>query len=84
MFYPAAGGPVVRLVPVAFFVLATGIVDPAGGRESVRGGAGQARDGVVALTLTQAFNSLATCAFPRFIGPLILVVAVLSAAERAL
>ena len=35
------------------------------------------------LTLTQAFNSLATWAFPTFIGPIILAVAGLSAAELA-
>ena len=46
MFYPAAGVRSYGVFLVAFFVLATGIVDPAGGGQSVRGGAGEARDGL--------------------------------------
>jgi MFS transporter, FHS family, L-fucose permease len=83
LFYPAAS---LRSYPVfllAFFVLATGIVVLQVAANPFVAVLGPARTASSRLTLTQAFNSLATFAFPRFIGPLILAAAGISAVELA-
>ena len=67
----------------ALFVLATGIVILQVAANPFVAVLGKPETASSRLTLTQAFNSLATWAFPTFIGPLILAVAGLSAAELA-
>jgi len=84
MFYPAAAIRSYGVFLFAFFVLATGIVVLQVAANPFVAVLGKPETASSRLTLTQAFNSLATFAFPRFIGPLILAVAGLSAAELAL
>jgi FHS family L-fucose permease-like MFS transporter len=84
MFYPAAAARSYGVFLFAFFVLATGIVILQVAANPFVAVLGKPETASSRLTLTQAFNSLATFAFPRFIGPLILAVAGLSAAELAL
>jgi FHS family L-fucose permease-like MFS transporter len=83
MFYPAAAVRSYGVFLTAFFVLATGIVVLQVAANPFVAVLGKPETASSRLTLTQAFNSLATWAFPRFIGPVILVVAGLSAAEIA-
>jgi FHS family L-fucose permease-like MFS transporter len=83
MFYPAAAVRSYGVFLTAFFVLATGIVILQVAANPFVAVLGKPETASSRLTLTQAFNSLATWAFPRFIGPVILVVAGLSAAEIA-
>src|SRR6188768_4039564 len=84
MFYPAAAIRSYGVFLFAFFVLATGIVVLQVAANPFVAVLGKPETASSRLTLTQAFNSLATFVFPRFIGPLILAVAGLSAAELAL
>ena len=84
MFYPAAAARSYGVFLFAFFVLATGIVILQVAANPFVAVLGKPETASSRLTLTQAFNSLATFVFPRFIGPLILAVAGLSAAELAL
>jgi FHS family L-fucose permease-like MFS transporter len=83
MFYPAASARSYALFLFAFFVLATGIVVLQVAANPFVAVLGKPETASSRLTLTQAFNSLATWAFPTFIGPIILAVAGLSAAELA-
>ena len=83
MFYPAASARSYGLFLTAFFVLATGIVILQVAANPFVAVLGRPETASSRLTLTQAFNSLATWAFPTFIGPVILAVAGLSAAELA-
>jgi FHS family L-fucose permease-like MFS transporter len=83
MFYPAASARSYALFLFAFFVLATGIVVLQVAANPFVAVLGRPETASSRLTLTQAFNSLATWAFPTFIGPIILAVAGLSAAELA-
>ncbi|MFL5306996.1 MAG: sugar MFS transporter, partial [Polyangia bacterium] len=83
MFYPAASARSYGLFLFAFFVLATGIVVLQVAANPFVAVLGKPETASSRLTLTQAFNSLATWAFPTFIGPIILAVAGLSAAELA-
>ena len=83
MFYPAAAARSYGLFLTAFFVLATGIVILQVAANPFVAVLGRPETASSRLTLTQAFNSLATWAFPTFIGPVILAVAGLSAAELA-
>jgi len=83
MFYPAASARSYALFLFAFFVLATGIVILQVAANPFVAVLGKPETASSRLTLTQAFNSLATWAFPTFIGPIILAVAGLSAAELA-
>jgi len=83
MFYPAAAARSYGLFLTAFFVLATGIVILQVAANPFVAVLGPPETASSRLTLTQAFNSLATWAFPTFIGPVILAVAGLSAAELA-
>jgi FHS family L-fucose permease-like MFS transporter len=83
MFYPAAAVRSYGVFLFAFFVLATGIVILQVAANPFVAVLGKPETASSRLTLTQAFNSLATWAFPTFIGPIILVVAGLSAAELA-
>jgi FHS family L-fucose permease-like MFS transporter len=83
MFYPAASARSYGLFLFAFFVLATGIVILQVAANPFVAVLGKPETASSRLTLTQAFNSLATWAFPTFIGPIILAVAGLSAAELA-
>jgi FHS family L-fucose permease-like MFS transporter len=81
MFYPAAAVRSYGVFLFAFFVLATGIVILQVAANPFVAVLGKPETASSRLTLTQAFNSLATWAFPTFIGPIILAVAGLSAAE---
>jgi FHS family L-fucose permease-like MFS transporter len=83
LFYPAAQVRVYGVFLGAFFVLATGIVILQVAANPFVAVLGRPETASSRLTLTQAFNSLATWAFPTFIGPIILAVAGLSAAELA-
>ena len=83
MFYPAAAVRSYGVFLFAFFVLATGIVILQVAANPFVAVLGKPETASSRLTLTQAFNSLATWAFPTFIGPLILAVAGLSVAELA-
>jgi len=83
MFYPAATAQSFWLFMPALFVLATGIVILQVAANPFVAVLGKPETASSRLTLTQAFNSLATWAFPTFIGPIILAVAGLSAAELA-
>jgi len=83
MFYPAASARSYALFLFAFFVLATGIVILQVAANPFVAVLGKPETASSRLTLTQAFNSLATWAFPTFIGPIILAVAGLSAVELA-
>jgi len=83
MFYPAASARSYALFLFAFFVLATGIVILQVAANPFVAVLGKPETASSRLTLTQAFNSLATWAFPTFIGPVILAVAGLSVAELA-
>jgi FHS family L-fucose permease-like MFS transporter len=83
MFYPAAAVRSYGVFLTAFFVLATGIVILQVAANPFVAVLGKPETASSRLTLTQAFNSLATWAFPTFIGPVILAVAGLSAAELA-
>jgi len=83
MFYPAAAVRSYGVFLFAFFVLATGIVVLQVAANPFVAVLGKPETASSRLTLTQAFNSLATWAFPTFIGPIILAVAGLSAAELA-
>ena len=83
MFYPAAAARSYGVFLFAFFVLATGIVVLQVAANPFVAVLGKAETASSRLTLTQAFNSLATFLFPMFIGPLILAVAGLSALELA-
>jgi FHS family L-fucose permease-like MFS transporter len=83
LFYPAAAIRSYGVFLGAFFVLATGIVILQVSANPFVAILGPPQTASSRLTLTQAFNSLATWAFPRFIGPLILSVAGLSVAELA-
>jgi FHS family L-fucose permease-like MFS transporter len=83
MFYPAAAVRSYGVFLFAFFVLATGIVILQVAANPFVAVLGKPETASSRLTLTQAFNSLATWAFPTFIGPIILAVAGLSAAELA-
>jgi len=83
MFYPAAAARSYGVFLFAFFVLATGIVVLQVAANPFVAVLGKPETASSRLTMTQAFNSLATWAFPTFIGPLILAVAGLSAAELA-
>lgn len=83
LFYPAAAVRIYGVFLGAFFVLATGIVILQVAANPFVAVLGRPETASSRLTLTQAFNSLATWAFPTFIGPIILAVAGLSAAELA-
>jgi MFS transporter, FHS family, L-fucose permease len=83
MFYPAAAVRSYGVFLFAFFVLATGIVILQVAANPFVAVLGKPETASSRLTLTQAFNSLATWAFPTFIGPIILAVAGLSVAELA-
>ncbi len=83
LFYPAAAVRSYGVFLGAFFVLATGIVILQVSANPYVAILGPPQTASSRLTLTQAFNSLATYLFPRFIGPLILAVAGLSAFEAA-
>jgi MFS transporter, FHS family, L-fucose permease len=83
LFYPAAAVRSYGVFLAAFFVLATGIVILQVSANPFVAILGPSQTASSRLTLTQAFNSLATWAFPNFIGPMILAVAGLSAAELA-
>jgi len=83
MFFPAAAVRSYGVFLFAFFVLATGIVILQVAANPFVAVLGKPETASSRLTLTQAFNSLATWAFPTFIGPIILVIAGLSAAELA-
>jgi FHS family L-fucose permease-like MFS transporter len=83
MFYPAAAVRSYGVFLFAFFVLATGIVILQVAANPFVAVLGPPQTASSRLTLTQAFNSAATFLFPRFIGPVILAVAGLSAAELA-
>ncbi len=83
LFYPAAAVRSYGVFLFAFFVLATGIVILQVSANPFVAILGSAQTASSRLTLTQAFNSLATWAFPNFLGPIILAVAGLSAAELA-
>jgi FHS family L-fucose permease-like MFS transporter len=83
MFYPAAAVRSYGVFLFAFFVLATGIVILQVAANPFVAVLGKPETASSRLTLTQAFNSLATWAFPTFIGPIVLAVAGLSAAELA-
>jgi MFS transporter, FHS family, L-fucose permease len=83
LFYPAASARLFDLFKAAVFVLATGIVILQVAANPFVAVLGRPETASSRLTLTQAFNSLATWAFPTFIGPIILAVAGLSAAELA-
>src|SRR6478609_9163277 len=83
MFYPAAAVRSYGVFLFAFFVLATGIVVLQVAANPFVAVLGKPETASSRLTLTQAFNSLATWAFPNFLGPVILAVAGLSAAELA-
>ena len=83
LFYPAAAVRSYGVFLGAFFVLATGIVILQVSANPFVAILGPAQTASSRLTLTQAFNSLATWAFPNFIGPMILAVAGLSAVELA-
>jgi FHS family L-fucose permease-like MFS transporter len=83
LFYPAATAREFWLFLPALFVLATGIVILQVAANPFVAVLGRPETASSRLTLTQAFNSLATWAFPTFIGPIILAVAGLSAAELA-
>jgi MFS transporter, FHS family, L-fucose permease len=83
LFYPAASARLYGLFLFALFVLATGIVILQVAANPFVAVLGRPETASSRLTLTQAFNSLATWAFPTFIGPIILAVAGLSAAELA-
>jgi FHS family L-fucose permease-like MFS transporter len=83
LFYPAAAMRVYGVFLGSFFVLATGIVILQVAANPFVAVLGRPETASSRLTLTQAFNSLATWAFPTFIGPVILAVAGLSAAELA-
>ena len=83
LFYPAAAVRSYGVFLFAFFVLATGIVILQVSANPYVAILGAPQTASSRLTLTQAFNSLATWAFPRFLGPVILAVAGLSAAELA-
>jgi FHS family L-fucose permease-like MFS transporter len=83
LFYPAAAVRSYGVFLGAFFVLATGIVLLQVSANPYVAILGPAHTASSRLTMTQAFNSLATWAFPNFLGPLILSVAGLSAAELA-
>jgi FHS family L-fucose permease-like MFS transporter len=83
LFYPAASIREYGVFLGAFFVLATGIVILQVAANPFVAVLGKPETASSRLTLTQAFNSLATWAFPTFIGPIILAVAGLSAVELA-
>jgi len=83
MFFPAAAVRSYGVFLFAFFVLATGIVILQVAANPFVAVLGKPETASSRLTLTQAFNSLATWAFPTFIGPIILAIAGLSAAELA-
>jgi FHS family L-fucose permease-like MFS transporter len=83
LFYPAAAVRSYGVFLGAFFVLATGIVLLQVSANPYVAILGPPQTASSRLTLTQAFNSLATWAFPNFIGPIILAVAGLSAVELA-
>ena len=83
LFYPAAAARLFGLFMSALFVLATGIVILQVAANPFVAVLGKPETASSRLTLTQAFNSLATWAFPTFIGPIILAVAGLSVAELA-
>jgi FHS family L-fucose permease-like MFS transporter len=83
MFYPAAAVRSYGVFLGAFFVLATGIVILQVSANPYVAILGKPETASSRLTLTQAFNSLATWAFPNFLGPVILSVAGLSIAELA-
>ena len=83
MFFPAAAVRSYGVFLFAFFVLATGIVILQVAANPFVAVLGKPETASSRLTLTQAFNSLATWAFPTFIGPIILVIAGLSVAELA-
>ena len=83
MFYPAAAIRSYGVFLFAFFVLATGIVVLQVAANPFVAVLGKPETASSRLTLTQAFNSFATWFFPTFIGPIILAVAGLSAAELA-
>jgi MFS transporter, FHS family, L-fucose permease len=83
MFYPAAAIRSYGVFLTAFFVLATGIVVLQVAANPFVAVLGKPETASSRLTLTQAFNSFATWFFPTFIGPIILAVAGLSAAELA-
>ncbi|HLK93494.1 MAG TPA: sugar MFS transporter [Polyangia bacterium] len=83
LFYPAAAVRSYGVFLFAFFVLATGIVILQVSANPFVAILGPAQTASSRLTLTQAFNSLATWAFPNFLGPVILAVAGLSVAELA-
>jgi FHS family L-fucose permease-like MFS transporter len=83
LFYPAAAVRSYAVFLGAFFVLATGIVILQVSANPYVAILGKPETASSRLTLTQAFNSLATWAFPNFLGPVILAVAGLSAAELA-
>jgi len=83
LFYPAAAVRSYGVFLFAFFVLATGIVILQVAANPFVAVLGKPETASSRLTLTQAFNSFATWFFPTFIGPIILAVAGLSAAELA-
>jgi MFS transporter, FHS family, L-fucose permease len=83
LFYPAAAVRSYGVFLGAFFVLATGIVILQVSANPYVAILGSPQSASSRLTLTQAFNSLATWAFPNFLGPVILSVAGLSALELA-
>jgi FHS family L-fucose permease-like MFS transporter len=83
LFYPAAAIRSYGVFLGAFFVLATGIVILQVSANPYVAILGKPQTASSRLTLTQAFNSLATWAFPNFLGPVILSVAGLSAVELA-
>ena len=83
LFYPAASARLYGLFLFALFVLATGIVILQVAANPFVAVLGRPETASSRLTLTQAFNSLATWAFPTFIGPIILAVAGLTVAELA-
>ena len=83
LFYPAAAVRSYGVFLGAFFVLATGIVLLQVSANPYVAILGPPHTASSRLTMTQAFNSLATWAFPNFLGPLILSVVGLSAAELA-
>jgi MFS transporter, FHS family, L-fucose permease len=83
LFYPAASARLYFLFLGALFVLATGIVILQVAANPFVAVLGRPETASSRLTLTQAFNSLATWAFPTFIGPIILAVAGLTVAELA-
>jgi FHS family L-fucose permease-like MFS transporter len=83
LFYPAASIRSYGVFLGAFFVLATGIVILQVSANPYVAILGKPQTASSRLTLTQAFNSLATWAFPYFLGPVILAVVGLSASELA-